>query len=79
MFDDAEIENTIEATLRGGFFNQGENCTAVTRLLLHENIYDKFLSAFIKRVKKIRMGDPSTGFCFTMMQTSPTGMGFPNI
>jgi len=59
VFDDAEIENTIEATLRGGFFNQGENCTAVTRLLLHEKIYDKFLSAFIKRVKKIRMGDPT--------------------
>ena len=58
VFDDAEIDNTIEATLRGGFFNQGENCTAVTRLLLQESIYDKFLSAFIKRVKKIRMGDP---------------------
>lgn len=58
VFEDAEIDNTIEATLRGGFFNQGENCTAVTRLLLHENIYDKFLSKFIKRVKKIRIGDP---------------------
>ncbi|MCH8013640.1 MAG: aldehyde dehydrogenase, partial [Candidatus Dadabacteria bacterium] len=58
VFDDAEIDNTIEATLRGGFFNQGENCTAVTRLLLHEKIYDRFLSQFIKRVKKIRMGDP---------------------
>ena len=58
VFDDAEIDNTIEATLRGGFFNQGENCTAVTRLLLHEKIYDRFLSKFIKRVKKIRMGDP---------------------
>lgn len=58
VFDDVEIDNCIEATLRGGFFNQGENCTAVTRLLLHENIYDKFLSKFVKRVKKIRMGDP---------------------
>jgi len=59
VFDDAEIENAIEATLRGGFFNQGENCTAVTRLLLHEDIYDKFLSPFIDRVKKIRIGDPT--------------------
>ena len=58
VFDDADIDNCIEATLRGGFFNQGENCTAVTRLLLHEKIYDKFLSKFIKRVKKIKMGDP---------------------
>lgn len=58
VFDDVDINNCIEATLRGGFFNQGENCTAVTRLLLHEKIYDKFLSKFIKRVKKIKMGDP---------------------
>jgi len=58
VFGDADIENTIEATLRGGFFNQGENCTAVTRLLLHEDIYDKFLPPFIDRVKKIRQGDP---------------------
>ena len=58
VFEDAEIENTIEAALRGGFFNQGENCTAITRLLLHENIYDKFLPPFIDRVKKIRQGDP---------------------
>lgn len=59
VFDDADIENTIEATLRGGFFNQGENCTAVTRLLLHEDIYDKFLPSFIDRVKKIKIGDPT--------------------
>ena len=58
VFDDADMENAIEATLRGGFFNQGENCTAVTRLLLHENIYERFLKAFVKRVKKIQMGDP---------------------
>ncbi len=58
VFDDADIPNAVEATLRGGFFNQGQNCTAVTRLLLHEDIYDKFLPPFIDRVKKIRIGDP---------------------
>ncbi len=59
VFDDAEIEEAVEANLRGGFFNQGENCTAVTRLLLHEDIYDEFLSSYIDRVKKIRIGDPT--------------------
>jgi len=59
VFNDAEIEEAVEANLRGGFFNQGENCTAVTRLLLHEDIYDNFLSQYIERVKKIRMGDPT--------------------
>ncbi len=59
VFDDAEIDNALEATLRGGFFNQGENCTAVTRLLLHENIYESFLSEYVDRVKRIKIGDPT--------------------
>ncbi len=58
VFDDTDIDDCIEANLRGGFFNQGENCTAVTRLLLHEKIYDRFLPHFIDRVKKIRIGNP---------------------
>lgn len=58
VFDDADIDNAVEACLRGGFFNQGENCTAVTRLLLHKKIYDRFLEKYISRIEKIRTGDP---------------------
>lgn len=59
IFDDANIDNAIEACLRGGFFNQGENCTAVTKLLLHKKIYKKFLERYIKSIKKINLGDPT--------------------
>ena len=59
IFDDADLENAVEACLRGGFFNQGENCTAVTKLMLHKKIYKKFLDLYIKRVKKIKIGDPT--------------------
>ncbi len=58
VFGDADIEGAVEACLRGGFFNQGENCTAVTRLMLHEDIYDGFLSAYLDRISRIRIGDP---------------------
>lgn len=58
VFPDADVDGAVEACLRGGFFNQGENCTAVTRLLLHEKIYDEFLSAYLDRISKIRIGDP---------------------
>ena len=58
VFADADVEGAVEACLRGGFFNQGENCTAVTRLMLHEEIYDEFLSAYLDRVSRIRIGDP---------------------
>ncbi len=58
VFPDANIDRAVEACLRGGFFNQGENCTAVTRLLLHEKIYDKFLSSYLDKISKIKIGDP---------------------
>lgn len=59
IFDDANLENAVEACLRGGFFNQGENCTAVTKLMLHKKIYKKFLDLYLKRVKRINMADPT--------------------
>jgi len=58
VFDDVDIDDCIEANLRGGFFNQGENCTAVTRLLVHGRIYEPFVERFVERVRAIRMGDP---------------------
>ena len=59
IFDDANLENAVEACLRGGFFNQGENCTAVTKLMLHKKIYKKFLDMYVKKVKRINIGDPT--------------------
>jgi acyl-CoA reductase-like NAD-dependent aldehyde dehydrogenase len=59
IFEDANLENAVEACLRGGFFNQGENCTAVTKLMLHKKIYKKFLDLYVKKVKKIKIGDPT--------------------
>ena len=59
IFEDADIDNAIEACLRGGFFNQGENCTAVTKLMIQKKIYNKFLNRYIDKVSKIRMGDPT--------------------
>lgn len=58
VFEDADIDDCIEANLRGGFFNQGENCTAVTRLMIHQKVYDKFLPRFLHKVNKIRVGNP---------------------
>lgn len=59
VFEDADIQNAVEACLRGGFFNQGENCTAVTKLMLHKKIYKKFLDLYVARAKKIKVGDPT--------------------
>jgi len=58
VFNDADIDEAVEACLRGGFFNQGENCTAVTKLLLQKNIYESFLERYIEKIEKIRISDP---------------------
>ncbi len=59
IFEDADLQNAVEACLRGGFFNQGENCTAVTKLMLHKKIYKSFLDLYVSRAKKIIVGDPT--------------------
>jgi acyl-CoA reductase-like NAD-dependent aldehyde dehydrogenase len=58
LFEDCDIDSCLEANLRGGFFNQGENCTAVTRLLVHSNIIDEFTEKYLVKIKKINQGDP---------------------
>lgn len=60
VFDDANLESCLEANLRGGFFNQGENCTAVTRLFVHKKIYNKFIKLYIKKIAKINVDLPGT-------------------
>ena len=58
IFEDADIESCLEANLRGGFFNQGENCTAVTRLIVNRKIYKKFKKKFVEKIAQIVQGDP---------------------
>ena len=59
VFADSNIESCLEANLRGGFFNQGENCTAVTRLLVDEKIIDEFIESYVSKVSKIIQGMPN--------------------
>src|SRR5207249_5085556 len=44
--------------LSATFHNHGQACTARSRMLLHESVWDKFLDAFLPRVRSLRIGDP---------------------
>jgi len=57
VFADADWEQAVEGTLFGIFINQGECCSAGSRLLVEESIEQEFLKAVVKRAKKIRVGD----------------------
>lgn len=58
VFPDATIDSAVEGTLFTVFMNQGQTCTAGTRLLLHEDIKEQFLEKLVARVKGLRIGDP---------------------
>ncbi len=55
--DDAFFDKAIEGAVMFAL-NQGEVCTCPSRILVHENIYDRFMERVIARTKAIVMGNP---------------------
>lgn len=56
VFADADFETAVDYALFGIFANQGEVCSAGSRLLLEESIHDKFVSRMVEKAKKIKVG-----------------------
>jgi len=57
VFDDAKLPEALLAAIDGGFFNQGEACTAASRLLVQDNIYEEFTEELCAAVARLRVGD----------------------
>jgi betaine-aldehyde dehydrogenase len=45
VFDDADLDKAVEGIASAGYFNAGQDCTAATRVLVHENVHDDFVAA----------------------------------
>ncbi len=54
---DADLHLALDGVLWGAFGTTGQRCTATSRLLLHEKIYDTFLQMLVNRVAKLKLGD----------------------
>jgi 1-pyrroline dehydrogenase len=61
VFEDANVEAAAAGLRRSSFYNSGQDCTAAARILVHERVYDEFLSELLPRVEAIRTGDPLAG------------------
>ncbi|HEV8048921.1 MAG TPA: aldehyde dehydrogenase family protein, partial [Terriglobales bacterium] len=59
FFADADFEAAIDGALFGVFINQGEVCSAGSRILVHKPIYKKFVDAMTEKAKKIKLGSPT--------------------
>src|SRR5947207_1840949 len=58
FFADADFESAVEGALFGVFFNQGEVCSAGSRILVERPIYKKFVDAMVEKARTITVGPP---------------------
>jgi aldehyde dehydrogenase (NAD+) len=57
VMDDANLELAVEGCVWGGFGTTGQRCTAASRVVVHEKVYQAFLDAFVARTKALHVGD----------------------
>ena len=58
FFADADWEAAVDGALFGVFINQGEVCSAGSRILVEKKIYSKFVEAMAEKAKRIKLGSP---------------------
>lgn len=58
VFADCDFEETVKQVVTSSFSNQGEICLCGSRIFIERSIYEKFKSAFVEKVKALRVGDP---------------------
>lgn len=57
VMDDASLELALEGVLWGAFGTTGQRCTATSRLILHEEVYNTFMDSLISATRKLTLGD----------------------
>jgi 5-carboxymethyl-2-hydroxymuconic-semialdehyde dehydrogenase len=58
IFDDADLPRALDAAIFMIFSNNGERCTAGSRILVQKSIYAEFAAKFAQRAQRIVVGDP---------------------
>ncbi|ELR70934.1 5-carboxymethyl-2-hydroxymuconate semialdehyde dehydrogenase [Fulvivirga imtechensis AK7] len=58
IFEDCDFEQALHTSVHSSFANQGQICLCGSRMFVQESIYDKFVNAFVEKVKELTVGDP---------------------
>jgi betaine-aldehyde dehydrogenase len=58
VLPDADIETVAQGAVVGGFWNTGQDCTAVTRVIAHKKIYEKLIKRMSEKARNFRTGNP---------------------
>jgi aminomuconate-semialdehyde/2-hydroxymuconate-6-semialdehyde dehydrogenase len=59
IFDDCNYDQALKNAVRSSFTNQGEICLCGSRIFVQKNIYEKFKSDFVQKVKELKVGNPN--------------------
>lgn len=54
---DADLNTAVENVANAAFFSTGQKCTATSRAIVEDGIYDRFVAALVERTKKLKVGD----------------------
>lgn len=60
VFDDVNIERTVNGVIWGAFTNSGQSCTSIERLYVQESIYEPFVKMLVEKTQKIRVSNPQS-------------------
>ena len=55
---DADLDDAVERIVFGAFYQSGQSCIGVQRVIVHADIYETFRNALVARTKALEMGDP---------------------
>jgi len=58
ILKDADLESAVNGSLCSIFLNQGQMCTAMSRIFVEEDVFKKFLDDFLAKARKIKLGNP---------------------
>src|SRR2546428_5085536 len=56
--DDANLELLMDGVMFGAFGTAGQRCTAASRLIVHQKVYDEVVDELVERAEKLRVGNP---------------------
>lgn len=56
VLDDANLDQAVDVAVQGGFYSTGQRCTASSRVIVTDGIYDAFLERLVEKTKALRVG-----------------------
>lgn len=55
---DADLESVVKKMTIGAFYQSGQSCISVQRILVHDSVYEDFRSRFVEAARQLKCGDP---------------------